>query len=404
MRSLSNVRVGAIALLLCGGIAAHPATGSAQGALVPTAEWRGAPVFTNWSFGTAIEQAAGDISSVRQLAVPLRARMRIRDRWSVDVAGAVSSSTVSLTAGGTKRTITQSGLSDLNVRLTGPLVGDAFMLTAGINLPTGATELGADATAVVQAIAAPGLSMPVSALGLGLGGTLGVLGAREVGPWAVALGASVEQRTEYTPIALALSSGKSLTTLAPGMATHLSLGADRSIGTKRLALVVVGDLYAEDGLTLAAGNAKSTSNYSLGPQVSAIGRLDFAAAGWRETAVNASVRMRSEFTDAAGTKVAGSGGSYLEGSFIGVRGAAAQRGLILGLDARWHSGLEFTSALVGASVAAAGATVGVDWPFADASIRVALRGQVGSINTGSGSTGMTGLQLSGTIGARGGAR
>ncbi len=402
MRRLSNAR--ALALVGIAVAAGTPAALVAQGALAPTAEWRGAPVFTSWSFGTAIEQSAGDVSAVRQLAVPLRARFRIRDRWSVDVAGAVSSSTVTLKTGTTNRSLSLSGLSDLNVRLTGPLIGDAILLTAGVNVPTGSTELGADATAVVQAIAAPGLSMPVSALGLGLGGTLGILGAREVGPWAVALGASVEQRTEYTPIALALSSGQSRTTLAPGMATHLSLGADRSIGAKRLALVIVGDLYAEDGLTLAAGSASSTSNYSLGPQVTAIGRLDFAKDGWRETALNASVRMRSEFTDAAGTKVTGSGGSYLEGSIGGVRGGPAQRGLILGADARWHSGLEFTSALVGASVAAAGATIGVDWPFAQASIRVALRGQFGSINTGSGSSSMTGLQLSGSIGARGGAR
>jgi hypothetical protein len=114
--------------------------------------------------------------------------------------------------------------------------------------------------------------------------------------------------------------------------------------------------------------------------------------------------MRSEFTDAAGSKVTGSGGSYLEGSIGGVRGGPAERGLILGADARWHSGLEFTSALVGASVAAVGATVGVDWPFAQATIRVALRGQYGTLNTGSHSSSIMGLQLSGSIAARGGAR
>jgi hypothetical protein len=404
MRELKNAQVRALVLAIAAVGAGIPSGLGAQGALAPTAEWRGAPVFTSWSFGTAIEQSAGDVSSVQQFAVPLRARFRIRDRWSVDVASAVSSSTVSLKSGSTTRSLSLSGLSDLNVRLTGPLIGDAFLLTAGVNIPTGSTELGADATAVVQAIAAPALSMPVSALGLGFGGTLGILGAREMGPWAVALGASVEQRTEYTPIALALSSGQSRTTLAPGMATHLSLGADRSIGAKRLALVVVGDLYAEDGLTLAAGGVSSTSNYSLGPQVSAIGRLDFAAGGWRDAALNAAVRMRSQFTDAAGSKVAGSGGSYLEGSIGGVRGGPADRGLILGADARWHSGLEFTSALVGASVAAAGATVGVDWPFAQAAIRVALRGQYGTLNTGSHSSSIMGLQLSGSIAARGGAR
>ena len=389
------------ALLLC---ALPAASAYAQGALAPSAEWRASPVFAMWNFGTAVAQPAGDITDVRQVAVPLHTRFQLQRRWTVDVSGAVSSSTVSLNTNGTERTLSLSGLSDVNVRLTGPLKGDAVMLTAGLNIPTGSTELDGDATTVLQTAAAPALSMPVGALGLGFGGTIGVLGAREAGPWAVALGASVEQRSEYTPVALALSGTTSRTTLAPGMATHLSLGADRSVGAHRLSLLVVGDVYAEDQLTTATGSTSSASQYSLGPQVTAIGRLDFARAGWHGTAANASFRMRSEFTDAAGTTVAGSGGSYLEASIGGVRGSVTRPGLILGADARYHSGLDFTSALVGAAVTAVGATVGVDWPFARASLRVALRAQAGSLDTGSASTSIMGLQLSGSLSARGGSR
>ena len=176
----------------------------AQGSIAPSAEWRATPVFAMWHFGTAVTQPAGDLTDVRQVAVPLNTRFQLQRRWTVDVGGAVSSSTVSLTTSGTKRTLSLSGLSDLNVRLTGPLKGDALLLTAGVNIPTGSTELDGDATTVLQTVAAPALAMPVGALGLGFGGTVGVLGAREFGNWALALGASLEQRTEYTPVALAL--------------------------------------------------------------------------------------------------------------------------------------------------------------------------------------------------------
>jgi hypothetical protein len=385
-------------------VASVLATGAAQaqGALVPTKEWSMAPVITMWNFGTAIAQTAGDISDVTQVAIPLRARLRFANAWRVDLNGAFSQSTVSVKRTGSS-SLTLSGLSDINVRLTGPVAG-GLHLTAGATLPTGKTELGGDEMAALQVIAAPALSMPVASMGLGFSGTLGLLGARQFGEWALALGASFEQRGEYTPVALALSSGESRTTLKPGAATHASFGADRSFGNQRLSFLVVTDVYGEDNLTTGVGSATSTSAYTLGPQVTAVTRLDFAASGWRETMMSASFRQRSAYTDNLGASVEGSSASYLEASIGGVRGEVARRGLILGADARFQSGLDFTNALVGAAVTAAGATVGVDWPFAEANLRVAFRFQAGSLKSGDKSSSITGMQLSGSLSARGGSR
>jgi hypothetical protein len=379
---------------------ALPFAAGAQGALAPKAEWTASPVFTSWSFGTAVAQSSGDLKSVTQTAVPLRARFRAGNEWTFDLNTAMISSSVSVTRAGTTRSLSLSGLTDVNARLTGPLVG-GLHLTAGLTLPTGKTELDADQTAALQAIAAPALAMPVGALGLGFAGTVGLLGARQFGEWALALGASVEQRGEYTPVAVALSSGTSKTALKPGTAAHVSFGADRSIGAQRFSLLFVADQYGEDELTTGSGSATSTSQYTLGPQMTAVGRLEFAATGWRETAFNASYRMRSEYTDASGDAVTGSSGSYLEASIGGVRGEVTHPGIILGADARFHSGLDFTNALVGAAVTSAGATVGFDWPYAGANLRVALRGQMGSLKSGGKSSSITGLQLSGSLSARG---
>ena len=256
------------------------------------------------------------------------------------------------------------------------------MLTAGVNIPTGTTGMDAEQTSVLQVIGAPALGMPVGALGLGPGGTLGVVGAHDVGGWALAAGGSFERRSEYTPIELALATGKSLTKVTPGAAVHATVGADRSIGDSRLAFLVVADLYNTDQVVVSSEGTESPSDFRLGPQISALTRLDFGATNWRESNLSVAVRRRSSFQDAAGTTVTGSEGTYVESSLSGVRGGATGVGLLIGADARYHTGLSFTDALVGAAARAGGVTLGVEIPTSATLVRLALRGQYGQLNTG----------------------
>ena len=57
-------------------------------------------------------------------------------------------------------------------------------------------------------------------------------------------------------------------------------------------------------------------------------------------------------------------------------------GGLIGLDGRWHSGLNFTDALVGAAVTAVGATIGVERAGDAAMTRFYIHGQYGSFDTG----------------------
>ena len=376
----------------------------AQEALLPTSSWGAVPLFATWHFATPIAQTAGAVSDVQQLALPFRAQFNVTDQWVVDLSGAASSSSVRLVSGGATQTLTMSGLSDLRVRLSGPIIGDAVRLTAGVNLPTGTTGLSADGMTVLQTIAAPALEMPVGALGLGFGGTLGLVAAREAGSWALAIGASAETRRAYTPIDLALTSGPAVTTLTPGNALHLTLGATRALGDDRLALLVVADAYQKDELTTGAGSGPSTQvAYTLGPQVSALGQLEVALPGWRQAGGSLAVRYRSPFSDATGASVSGSGGTYVEAAFTGVRGGATGPALILGADARYHTGLPFTSALVGAAVSAVGATVGMELPAGATVVRLAARAQYAHFDTGATQSNGVGLSLVAAFAARAGA-
>jgi hypothetical protein len=239
--------------------------------------------------------------------------------------------------------------------------------------------------------------MPVASYGTGTGATLGLVSAMQSGDWALAFGGSVEQRTEYTPIALALSAGTSETKVTPGTALHLTVGGDRVLGEGRLSVLLLGDLYTKDQVAIATNGASAGStSYTLGPQITAISRVDFGSSSWRESGADVAVRYRSAYSDADGNKVTGSAGTYLEGSIGGVLGHAGGAGLVLGVDARWHSGLSFTNSLVGMATTAAGVTLGVD----KGSFRFAVHPQYGTFSTGQMSTSGVGVVISGSIAPR----
>ncbi|HXT18214.1 MAG TPA: hypothetical protein VN706_21465 [Gemmatimonadaceae bacterium] len=373
----------------------------AQESLLPSASWGLAPVVTAWHFSTPLAQSAGGVTDVQQFALPLRARAVFNERWTFDVTGAAARTSVSTKNGDSTQSLTLSGLTDVKLRMSGSFNDDRLLLTGGLNLPTGTTGLNGEQTDVLQVIGAPALGMPVNALGIGTGVTLGAVQAIESGDWSFALGGSVEQRTEYTPIALALASGQSLTKVTPGTAVHLSLGSDRPVGDNRLAMLVVADVFSKDKLLLTTPDATNTSSdYTLGPQVTGLARYDLAVPGWRSASGTMSLRYRSAFTDQSGSKVSGSAGSYLEGSLQGIRGGSIGTGLILGVDARYHTGLSFTDALVGTAVRAGGVTLGVDLPSRTLVSRIALHGQYGQFNTGTSSTNGMGLSLVWAIAAR----
>jgi len=377
---------------------------SAQEALLPSTGWGSGFALSAWHFQTAIPQATGSVADIAQVAVPFRMRGAI-GRWSADLSGAGAYGAVHLTASaatgdGEDRLVSIAGPTDIKLRLTGPLYGDALQLTAGFNIPTGKVQLNGDETSALQAVGAPALHMPVAAYGTGAGMTLGVVRAFEGEDWALALGASAEQRTEYSPIALALSSGTSETKVTPGTAIHVTAGLDRALGEGRWALLLVGDVFSKDKVRLSSSSADGSNDYTLGPQFTLSSQMDLAAGGWREASLNLAARMRSEFNDAAGQKISGSSGTYLEGYFGGVRGGASGRGLIIGVDGRWHSGLTFTDALVGAAVTATGLTIGYEHAGASTRTRFTLHGQYGTFDTGKVSTSGFGATIGFSVSAR----
>lgn len=376
---------------------------AAQEALLPTAGWGVGMGMSAWYFSESMPQAGGPLRGVAEFAVPFRVRA-VFGRWSMDLTGAGMFGAAAFippdsVENGEGRVVTLAGPTDIKLRIGGPIVGENLMLTLGLNIPTGKVGLTGDETNALQALGAPALRMPVASLGTGAGVTLGAVRAFDLGGWALALGASAEQRTEYSPIALALATGKSETQVAPGMAMHFTAGLDRPVGENRLSLLVVSDIFAKDELSISDDPAAATS-YTLGPQLTALSRLEFAGKGWRSGELQLSARTRSQFSDADGAKVEGSGGTYIEGSLGGILGGEGRTGLILGTDFRMHSGLSFTDALVGAATTAAGLSIGWESPRDRSVFRFVLRGQYGTFDTGTTKATGMGVTIGMSVAAR----
>ena len=381
---------------------------SAQVNLLPSTAWGFAPVVSGWHFATPLATSAGAVGDAAQAAVPFQVRVAA-GAWSFDVTGAYATGAVHLTSASSSggnggfgnasdgnsgdKLVLLNGPTDVKFRLSGPLVEDRLLLVAGINLPTGTTRLNADQLNVLQTISAPGLAMPVPAYGMGTGGTLGLIEVLETAGWTLALGGSLEKRTEYTPIALAVSSGSGGDTrLTPGHgnASHARRGSGRGL-VEVECFVIDGYVWHRPGRVRRWRSRIRTDALPPGSSDRRVHETRFLRAtnGVKGRSRSRCAIDRRSRTRAAPT-VVGSDGNYIDGSLGGVLGGADRTGLVVGVDGRWHSGLPFTSALVGAAATAGGATLGVETRH----FRFAVHGQYGTFDTGVSHTTGYGASLS----------
>src|SRR5687768_9238133 len=217
-RQLLNARPPRTLLMLslgcsfaAGALSAAPLT--AQGRLVGSRTSTIGPVYEMWRFGDGgVEQPTADgagtirVTKASQWSVPIGFAMPLGERWLADLSGAYASGVVTLaaqeSAAGTSE-YALSGVTDLRLRLSGRLAGDpaggGVLLTLGVTAPTGKTGLAPEEVGALRVLAAPALGFQVPTLGAGAGATAGLVGARRLGGWALALGLSYEFRQRYEP-------------------------------------------------------------------------------------------------------------------------------------------------------------------------------------------------------------
>jgi len=379
-------------------IGAAPHTLSAQGKLAGSAESGLGPVFELWRFsGDGIPQTTVDgegsvfVTRASQWSVPIALTVPLGDRWTFDLSGAYARGEVRL-SGNDPVTgsdgYSLSGLADLRVRATGRLVGDNVLVTAGINLPTGATELDEEELSALRVLAAPALSFQVPVLGVGGSGTLGVVLARQIGAWAWAFGASYEMRNKYTPVSIAAGLPVEL---SPGDAFRISLGTDRLIGQNSMTVGLSADFFTNDELETGTGGGAATAESQLGPIFTADWQYHAVTSRFRELTFYVVERYRSQYKR-DGRNVADSDANYLDAGVRAVAGVTPATGILVALNARHQTGLGSDPSLTTAAIASGALTLGlVQQLGSNYSLQPFVRVQGGRLESGDASSTATGF-------------
>lgn len=352
-----------------------------------------------WQRWTLADQT-GDSSgakSAQQLAVPIDANFALGRRWKLDVNGAYTSGTVTLRRGNADVTRDLSGPTDIRARMTGSFMNDALSVALGINAPTGRTSLKSDELEALRVLAAPASGMPVPVLGTGFGATLGLIAARTVGGWAVAGGATYEQRGDYAATDQ-LSAGISTSTrVQPGPAVHVSLGATGTVGNGDMSLYGVVDLFGTDALEVSATPAPTAVEYRLGPMLSFNWGYRPGLKRLPDLQFMAGVRVRSAYEDGVVGKVAGSSGTMANvaaAATLWRRNGWRVRGSI---DAKTYSGLDVDSTLVTAGFSDLSVTALLAAPVGRTSIEPFIRAGKGSVDLGPRKSGSTTIAIGGRV-------
>jgi hypothetical protein len=326
-----------------------------------------------------------------QLTVPVTLAIPLGEAWTLDVTSVYSYGTVRFDSAdprkGEGHTATLAGPSDVRLRASGRVAGDALILTLGANLPTGRKGLSTEQLTAVRVLAAPPLGLSTPPVGGGTSGTLGLLSARRVGSWGVAGGVSYELHDSYQPIR-ALAVGTAATDFRPGNVIRVSAGADGLVGRQRLSLSVAGDFFGVDRLqpgavTTPTGGttvAQPIARVRLGPVISSDVQLHLAAPRVREAVLWVSSRWRAQFAR-DGVSVEGSSGEYLDGGLRTSVPMTPRTDLLLAVDGRWQSGLSFENALLTAASTSGGLTFGVTHRAGTVTIQPFARLQAGRVRT-----------------------
>ncbi len=335
------------------------------------------------------------LKKVHQFTLPVTAAMPLAAGWRLDVTTLISSGSVEYTdpsAPKGTRSASLSGISDIRLRASGRVIGDGLIVTVGLNVPTGRTELNAGEFATLRVLGSPALGLGSTSVGSGPSGTVGfVVPARAAG-WDIAFGGSYEVRGRYQPLA-ALSAGSASADFTPGGVVRGSVSGDRTVGPHRLIVALSADVFTRDRLasTIAPdasgkGGGSSVADVRLGPVFSADAQLQIAAPRVRELLAYSSYRWRAPFSR-DGITVERSSGQYLEAGARTAFALGVGRDLVLSTDARWHSGLGVDLGLPTSGVRSGTVSAGVNLRRSLLAIQpyVRLQGGVLTQQTASGS-------------------
>ncbi len=176
--------------------------------------------FKTWQF-----EGASSVTRFTQVAFPFVYRFPLSSRLGVDV---VTSPFLSKAENQVGDDVDFNDVTDTLIRAS-YLIGNHFaLLTVGVGVPTGETELSLEEFQLSGLAANRPLGYPVSNFGTGLSVHAGLAVAQQVGAWVLGLGVGYSFRDEYD----ATLAGTSFT-VDPGDEFNLTFGLDREFSEGR---------------------------------------------------------------------------------------------------------------------------------------------------------------------------
>jgi hypothetical protein len=365
-----------------------------------------APIYQQWGFGCcSSDTVPASLKSAQELTLPLAGAFAIGKRVLIDgyVAYVDGSATSRDSANVPSRTVRVNGFTDMTVRAGFRLHGDDAIITAGVNIPTGLTNLDSSQFGAMRVLGSPVLAAASPVLGSGFGFTVGGVYAKKISGWAWGFGGSYQYRTQYSPMqAAALGLGTSVTNveLAPGSAFRVSVGTDGLVGSGAMAFSFAGTFYTQDELTRTLpGDTLLKTQVTLGPMLQGEWRWRTQAPGFRTLNVFAYDRYVSRYTS-AGKTVPGTNGNFLYFGASGITPLNPDVGLVTQIHGRWLTGLSIDNTLPTAATFTMGAGAGVGWFAGPFTLTPMLGAEFGNIQSGTNTFGVSEWQFSFTLGSR----
>ncbi len=213
---------------------------------------------------------------ITEYAVPIYVLVPFTDAFSVDVGTAWTSAQVTARDANGTSVSRLSGLSDTQIRANYVIGTDFIVLTAGVNLPTGQTNITSGQLAAATRIASDFLLFPINGFGAGAGGTGGIAIARPLGDWNVGFGLAVRHSLAYD--AFQDPNGNRFR-FEPGNEYRGRVGVDRPYGTGRISL---GFTYSKFGRDQAGGSVYNTGDRMVTQAsiTNSVNGVDLTVAGW----------------------------------------------------------------------------------------------------------------------------
>ena len=192
--------------------------------------------------GLSFQLWKADNDKVHQFAIPITFIYPVSEKLRLTMVTSPAASTYE-----SYTTVKLNGFSDSRFSGTYLFGEDKFMATFGINIPSGKNTLNIDEFSVANVLALRALDFQVPILGQGLDISAGIVAAKRLGGFVVALGTGYLMRGPFEPIENAVAAYN------PGDEITISLGIDRAVSRKnKLMFSANYTIYGEDTIEKTA--------------------------------------------------------------------------------------------------------------------------------------------------------